>query len=72
LVGSVVRPIKELKGFEKIELNAGEERVVSFEINEESLAFVGADMQRKAEKGKFQVFIAPSSNCKPFAEFELI
>ena len=72
LVGSVVRPIKELKGFEKIELDAGEERVVSFEINEESLAFYGADMQRKAEKGKFQVFIAPSSKCQPFAEFALV
>ena len=72
LVGSVVRPVKELKGFEKIELDVGEEKVVTFEINEESLAFYGADMQRKAEKGKFQVFIAPSSNCKPFAEFELV
>ena len=71
LVGSVVRPVKELKGFEKIELDAGEEKVVSFEIDEESLAFVGADMQRKAEKGKFHVFIAPNSACKPFAEFEL-
>ena len=72
LVGSVIRPVKELKGFEKIELDVGEEKVVSFEINEDALSFYGADMQRKAEKGKFQVFIAPSSNCKPFAEFELI
>lgn len=71
LCASSVRPVKELKGFEKIELDAGEEKEVSFIIDEESLAFYGADMKRKAEKGKFQVFIAPNSNCKPFAEFEL-
>ena len=69
---SIVRPVKELKGFEKIELMPGEEKTVSFQITEEELAFWGADMQRKAEKGKFKVFIAPSSACQPFAEFELI
>ena len=69
---SIIRPVKELKGFEKIELDVGEEKTVSFQITEEELAFYGADMQRKAEKGKFQVFIAPNSKCKPFAEFELI
>ena len=69
---SIIRPVKELKGFEKIELDVGEEKIVSFQITEEELAFYGADMQRKAEKGKFQVFIAPNSKCKPFAEFELI
>lgn len=69
---SIVRPVRELKGYEKIELMPGEEKTVSFQITEEELAFYGADMQRKAEKGKFQVFIASSSACKPFAEFELI
>lgn len=69
---SIIRPVKELKGFEKIELDVGEEKTVTFQITEEELAFYGADMQRKAEKGKFQVFIAPNSKCKPFAEFELI
>lgn len=69
---SIVRPVKELKGFEKIELMPGEEKTVSFKITEEELAFWGADMQRKAEKGTFKVFIAPSSACQPFAEFELI
>lgn len=71
LAGSAVRPLKELKGFRKIELDAGEEKTVSFVITEEALAFYGADMQKKAEDGKFHVFVGTGSTCKPFAEFEL-
>ncbi len=70
--GSCVRPVKELKGFEKIELDVGEERTVSFEITEPMLRYWTRELKHESEKGKFQVFIAPSSNCKPFAEFELI
>ena len=72
LYGSTVRPVKELKGFEKIELDVGEEKIVTFEITEETLAFYGADMKRKAEKGEFRVFIGTNSACKPFATFMLV
>ena len=72
LFGSVVRPVKELKGFKKIELLPGEEKTVEFEITENTLAFVGADGKRKAEKGKFNIFIGDNSEITPFAEFELI
>ncbi len=72
LFGSAVRPLMELKGFEKIELDAGEEKTVTFEITEDTLAYYGADLVRKAEKGKFHVFIGGSSACTPFAEFELV
>lgn len=72
MVGSVVRPVKELKGFKKIELLPNEEQTVEFEINEEALAFVGADLKRKAEKGRFRVFIGKSSQTSQFEEFELI
>ena len=72
LFGSVVRPVKELRGFEKIELLPNEEKTVEFEITESTLAFVGADCIRKAEKGKFRIFIGGSSEIEPFAEFELI
>lgn len=72
LFGSVVRPVKELRGFEKIELLPNEERIVEFEITGETLAFVGADAKKKAEKGRFKVFIGASSEIEPFAEFELI
>ena len=72
LFGSVVRPVKELKGFEKIELDVGEEKTVEFEITEETLKFWTKDMKFEAENGKFDVFIGKSSACKPFATFELV
>ena len=72
VVGSVVRPMKELKGFEKIELDVGEEKTISFEITEEMLKFWNKDMNFVAENGKFEVFIGKDSNCTPFASFELI
>jgi beta-glucosidase len=72
LFGSVVRPVKELRGFKKIELMPGEEKTVEFEITTDTLAFVGADLKCKAEKGKFRIFIGQSSEIEPFAEFELV
>lgn len=70
--GTCVRPVKELKGFEKIELDAGEEKTVSFEITEEMLKYWNRDLKFVAEKGEFQVFIGKDSNCKPFASFMLV
>ncbi len=64
LYGSVVRPMQELKGFEKVELEAGESQVVSFEITPEMLAFTGLDMTKKVEKGAFEVRIG--SSCTSF------
>jgi beta-glucosidase len=68
----VVRPIKELKGFEKIELDVGEEKTVEFIINESMLRFVRRDLTFGSERGKFQVFIGKDSRCSHFDEFELI
>ncbi|MBO5357380.1 MAG: beta-glucosidase BglX [Clostridia bacterium] len=70
--GSCVRPVKELKGFEKIELDVGEERTVSFEINEEMLKYWNKELKFVAEKGEFEVFIGKDSNCQAFAKFNLI
>ena len=70
--GTCVRPVKELKGFEKIELDAGEEKTVSFEITEEMLKYWNRDLKFVAEKGEFQVFIGKDSSCKPFASFMLV
>ena len=64
LYGSVVRPMQELKGFEKIELNPGESKTVSFEITPEMLAFTALDMTKKVEKGAFEVRIG--SSCASF------
>ena len=72
LVGSVVRPMKELKGFEKIELDVGEEKTVKFEITEKMLKYWNKEIEFVAENGKFDVFIGKDSTCKPFARFELV
>ncbi|QRX64977.1 beta-glucosidase BglX [Dysgonomonadaceae bacterium zrk40] len=62
LVGSVTRPVKELKGFQKIALKAGEHKQVTFELRSEELAFYGIDMQKKTEPGNFKLWVAQSSN----------
>ncbi|MCC8172016.1 MAG: beta-glucosidase BglX [Parabacteroides sp.] len=61
-VGSVTRPVKELKGFHKIALKQGETQRVTFTIGEDELAFYGADMQLRAEPGEFAAWIAQSSD----------
>lgn len=61
LVGSVTRPVKELKGFAKIELKAGEQKKVSFTITSKDLAFYGLDMTKKAEPGDFKLWVAQNS-----------
>ncbi len=61
LVGSVTRPVKELKGFQKINLKAGESKQVSFELLSEDLAFYGIDMKKKTEPGDFKLWVAQNS-----------
>jgi len=69
--GSCVRPVKELKGFEKIELDIGEEKIVSFEITEPMLRYWNKELKHVSEKGDFEVFIGKDSSCAPFAKFIL-
>ena len=71
VTGSVVRPIRELKGFEKVTLEPGESRKVSFEITEQMLRFYHADGTFASEPGKFQVWIGDCSDAQMSAEFEL-
>ncbi|EOR93232.1 Periplasmic beta-glucosidase [Arcticibacter svalbardensis MN12-7] len=61
LVGSITRPVEELKGFQKISLKAGESRVVSFTITEEDLKFYNSDLNYVAEPGTFKLFIGTNS-----------
>ena len=70
-VGSVARPIRELKGFQKLWLNAGEEKEVSFTITEDMLKFHDINMNNIAEAGKFTVFIGSDSRTQNQAEFVL-
>ena len=62
LVGSVTRPVKELKGFQKIALKAGESRQVTFELRAEELAFYGIDMKKKTEPGSYKLWVAQNSD----------
>ena len=81
VVGSMTRPIRELKGFQRVAIPAGEKRTVSFTITEQDLAYwhlaegVGLGENGpyafSAEKGDFQLWIAPSAAEGAYAEFTL-
>ena len=71
LVGSVTRPVKELKAFRKVNLKAGESTNVSFTLTTDDLSFYRADLTFGAEPGRFQVFVGGNSRDVQVAEFEL-
>jgi len=72
LVGSVTRPVKELKGFQKVALQPGETREVRFEVPMKSLGFHGLDNRYTVEPGAFHVWIGPSSAEGLRGEFEVV
>ncbi|HMI59630.1 MAG TPA: fibronectin type III-like domain-contianing protein, partial [Puia sp.] len=61
LVGSVVRPVKELKGFEQIFLKAGESRKISFTLHAEDLRFYNDKLEYIFEPGEFRLYIGGNS-----------
>ncbi|MBR5171722.1 MAG: beta-glucosidase BglX [Muribaculaceae bacterium] len=61
MVGSIARPVQELKGFERISLKPGESRTVSFKITPDLLKFYNKDMKYVCEPGDFEVMIGPNS-----------
>jgi len=71
LVGTLTRPVRELKGFQRLDLRPGETRRVTFTLTEEMLAFTRADGSKDTEPGGFQVWIAPNSASGPCGEFRL-
>lgn len=72
LVGSSVRPIKELKRFEKLMLEPGESRVVRFELGEDDLKFPDARLDYVAEPGEFEVQLGLDSRSVQSVRFELL
>ena len=72
IVGSIARPMKELKGFEIIELAPGESKVVNFEIDSSLLEFYTYENKWEAEVGKFHAFIGTNSDVSDFKEFHLV
>lgn len=59
---SLVRPVKELKGFQRVPLKAGESKVVEFTLSTDDLAFYGRDLIKKTESGEFNLWVGGNSN----------
>lgn len=72
LVGSVTRPLKELKDFKKIALKKGEKQTLTFEITVDKLKFYNSDLNFVAEPGVFEIFIGTDSTTNNKISFELI
>jgi beta-glucosidase len=71
MVGSIVRPVKELKGFHQITLAPGESKKVSFPISVNDLRFYNSDLKYVYEPGDFKVFIGTNSRDVKEADFKL-
>ncbi|TGE06125.1 beta-glucosidase BglX [Hymenobacter fodinae] len=71
MVGSISRPVKELKGFQKVMLKKGESRTLTFRLTPEDLKFYNADLKFAAEPGDFQVFVGGNSRDVQMVSFKL-
>jgi beta-glucosidase len=63
MVGSVTRPVKELKGFDRVTLAPGESRHMSFTLPVADLAYYGLEMQKMVEPGEFTLWVGGDSDC---------
>ena len=70
-IGSVTRPIKELKGFARVALKAGESQQVSFTLDEKTLGFYNSQGNYRVEPGAFDVFVGGGSEQLGSRSFEL-
>ncbi|WP_210116055.1 beta-glucosidase BglX [Hymenobacter wooponensis] len=71
MVGSISRPVKELKGFQKVMLKKGESRTLTFRLTPDDLKFYNTDLKFVAEPGDFQVFVGGNSRDVQMASFKL-
>jgi len=71
IAASVALPIRELKGFQRVDLKAGEEKQVTFKLPVSDLAFYGIDMKKKVEAGKFDLWIGSDSTTGEKVSFEV-
>ena len=71
-VGSTTRPVRQLKGFERVHLKKGQSRRVTFKITNETLSFLRQDMTHGSEPGKFTVFVGPNCAEGLSASFQLV
>ncbi len=70
IAGSVTRPVRELKGFQKVSLKPGESREITFTLKPSDLAFHHTDMRFAPEPGRFEVFVGPDSTAPKIGEFD--
>lgn len=71
LVASVARPVKELKAFQRIHLNAGESRKVTFQLTPDMLKFYNSNLDFVLEPGEFQIMVGPNSRDVQTAKLEV-
>ncbi len=72
LVGNVTRPVRELKGFQRVRLAPGETRTLTFELTADDLAFFGRDNTLIVEPGEFHIWVGGSSETELHTEFQLV
>ncbi|MGX7164057.1 glycoside hydrolase family 3 N-terminal domain-containing protein [Enterococcus massiliensis] len=71
LFGQVIRPVKELKDFKQVYLNAGETQTIHFFVNESMLRYVHSDNQKYSDSGVFEIMVGPNSRDLQKAKFKL-
>jgi beta-glucosidase len=71
LVASTTRPVKELKGFQRVHLEAGEDQIVRFTIGKRELSFYGLDGKERVEPGEFMVWVGGDSSADLGASFHV-
>jgi beta-glucosidase len=67
----VTRPVRQLKGFKRVELKAGQSKEVSFTVDEEMLSFYRKDMTWGTEPGEFEIFVGGTSDAVQSIKFML-
>jgi beta-glucosidase len=72
IAADIARPVKELKGFEKIKLAKGERRTISFRLTEKDLSYWNNELTFKADAGIFKVYVGGNSRDVKEASFEMI
>ena len=72
LFASVTRPVKELKGFQKISLKAGEKRTIRFQVSAEQLNFFNEDINFTTEPGDFKIWIGSHSDTEQYVNLEVV
>lgn len=72
VIGKVIRPVKELKGFKKIKLTPGESQTVTFELSEETVRYIHQDLTKESDPGTFNIYVGTSSADVQSAQVELL